>query len=255
MNGPELAAAGRQACLAAGFALGGAYLLKRQGIDLLRETATSLLRGSLQIAAMGLALGFLLRGGAFTSVPVMAGMALMAARIAAQRLKALPSRHSIAMISIAAGAFPGIGLALACGMISFRPAELLPVGSMILAAAMNAVSQSLNHFVPDLVRRKASIETRLSLGATAAQATADLASAAVRAGVLQQLNALASLGIVWIPGLMAGQILTGRPPLLSACLQFSAISLIAGATALSAFCAVTLARRRLFDVKEERFRN
>ena len=90
---------------------------------------------------------------------------------------------------------------------------------------------------------------------TAAQATADLASAAVRAGVLQQLNALASLGIVWIPGLMAGQILTGRPPLLSACLQFSAISLIAGATALSAFCAVTLARRRLFDVKEERFRN
>ena len=54
---------------------------------------------------------------------------------------------------------------------------------------------------------------------------------------------------------MAGQILSGRPPLLSACIQFSAISLIAGATALSALCAVTLARRRMFDEQEERFRS
>lgn len=204
---------------------------------------------------MGLALGFLLQGGWATSLPVLVGMTLMAAHIASQRLRELPTRRAIALVSIAAGAFPGIALALAGGMISSRPTELLPVGSMILAASMNAVSQCLNHFVPELGRRKAAIETRLSLGATAAQATADLARSAVRAGVLQQLNALASLGIVWIPGLMAGQILSGRPPLLSACLQFSAIALIAGATALSALCAVALARRRLFDAQEERFRD
>jgi len=255
MSTSELADAARQALVAAGFALGAAFLLKRMGVDLLRETATSLLRGSVQIVAMGLALGFLLQGGAWVSLPVMAGMTLMAAHIAAQRLKDLPSRRTIALVSIAGGAFPGIGIGLGCGLISSRPAELLPVGSMILAAAMNAVSQGLNHFVPDLGRRKALIETHLSLGASVEQATADLACSAVRAGVLQQLNALASLGIVWIPGLMAGQILSGRPPLLSACLQFSAIALIAGATALSALCAVTLARRRLFDPHEERFRN
>ena len=66
------------------------------------------------------------------------------------------------------------------------------------------------------------------------------AHVALRTGMMPILNAMATTGIVALPGMMTGQILAGADPVGAAKYQVLIMFLIAGATALGSF----LRRRR-----------
>jgi putative ABC transport system permease protein len=75
---------------------------------------------------------------------------------------------------------------------------------------------------------------------------------AMRTGMMPILNAMATTGIVALPGMMTGQILAGADPVAAAKYQALILMLIASATALGAFFAglgavylLTDARHRL----------
>lgn len=206
------------------------------------------MRGCGQIVAMGFALGYLLRGAPWVVALAFFAMALAAAAVAAGRLQGLPGRHLVCAGSVAAGSAACILGAAATGILETETSTLLPVGSMILATCMNAVAQSLERFLSDLRSHVREIEAALMLGASPKVAVARFGAQAVKSGILQQVNALSSLGIVWIPGLMAGMVLSGRSPVEAALLQFSVIALLVFATAVSSVCAVALARAELFSV-------
>jgi putative ABC transport system permease protein len=55
------------------------------------------------------------------------------------------------------------------------------------------------------------------------------------------------VGIVFIPGMMTGQIVAGADPLQAVRYQIVVMLMITASTALTAFLAVLLARRRCFN--------
>jgi putative ABC transport system permease protein len=59
----------------------------------------------------------------------------------------------------------------------------------------------------------------------------------MRTGMIPILNAMATTGIVALPGMMTGQILAGVDPVEAAKYQVLIMFLIAGATALGVVCA------------------
>ena len=74
---------------------------------------------------------------------------------------------------------------------------------------MNGVSLALNSVLISFVESTREIELLLSFGANSYEATARIFREAVRAGAMPQLNGMAIIGLISIPGMMTGQILGG----------------------------------------------
>ncbi|MCP5367549.1 MAG: iron export ABC transporter permease subunit FetB [Hyphomicrobiales bacterium] len=123
----------------------------------------------------------------------------------------------------------------------------LPLLGMILGNAMNGVSIGLDRLVSLAVRDRAAIEARLTLGHTFADAIRPVAREAFRGGLTHSINAMSAAGIVFLPGMMTGQILAGADPLEAVKYQILIMFLIAGATGIGVLLALSLGTLRLTD--------
>ncbi|MCB2101926.1 MAG: iron export ABC transporter permease subunit FetB [Rhodobacterales bacterium] len=127
------------------------------------------------------------------------------------------------------------------------PRFALPLLGMILGNAMTGVSIGLDRLLTGVVRERAAIEARLALGHTRAQALSGPLREAFRAGLIPVINSMSAAGIVFLPGMMTGQILSGTPPVEAVKYQILVMFLIAGATGLGVLVALLGGARRLSD--------
>ena len=134
----------------------------------------------------------------------------------------------------------------------YQPQYLIPLLGMLLGNTMTGIAVSLDSLTRQTIDKRHQIEARLALGHTAAEAIGDIRRDALRAGLIPIVNAMATAGIVSLPGMMTGQILAGSPPMEAAKYQLMILCLIATGTGLGSISAVMLASRRLFD-RRERF--
>ena len=127
----------------------------------------------------------------------------------------------------------------------YEPRYLIPLMGMVLGNALNGLSLCLDRVMADPDRRRDEVETALSLGATAWEASRPIVAEAVRTGMIPILNSMTVAGIVSLPGMMTGQILAGAPPLEAVRYQIVVMFMIAAAASLGALIAALLAFRRL----------
>ncbi len=122
---------------------------------------------------------------------------------------------------------------------------------MLIANSMNSNSLALERFRSEVTGNVGQIEAALSLGASADNTVNPYVQNAVRASLIPALDNLKSLGIVWIPGLMAGMLLSGSPPIYAAIYQFVVIAMIFSASAITCLVSTTLVRKRAFSTHEQ----
>jgi putative ABC transport system permease protein len=223
-----------------------AWLATKRGVRLQKEIPLALLRGLVQILLVGAVLALLLRGPWWTSLPLLAAMILTAASIVRRRARAIPETYTLALTCLAAGAGTVIALMTLLGIIAPEVKMLVPVGSMVIAQNMNIQSLFLNRFLGELRSHTGEIESALALGASPDAAVAPYLRAAFHASLIPAMDNLRSLGIVWIPGIMAGMVLSGSSPVYAALYQFIVLGMIFTAGGLSCLTATYLAPRRVF---------
>lgn len=129
----------------------------------------------------------------------------------------------------------------------YDPRYALSLLGMILGNAMNGVSLGLQTLTSSLTTERAAVEAQLCLGATRWQALLPVIRKALRTGLIPILNAMSATGLVFLPGLMTGQILAGVEPVQAVKYQILMMFLIAGGTALGTTAAVLGAFFRLTD--------
>ena len=223
-------------------------LARRRAPGLLKEVPLAELRGILQIVVVGAILAALLHGPAWTSIFVLAGMIVAAASIVRKRAKKIPGAFALALIAISAGAGTVLIVMTLTGVIPLKILTLIPVGSMVIANTMNTQSIFLDRFRGEVVAHVGEIESALALGANPDAAVDRYLQAAFRASLIPAIDNIRSLGIVWIPGIMAGMVLSGASPLYAALYQFVVLTTIFSSSALACFVASLLVTRRVFSV-------
>ena len=102
---------------------------------------------------------------------------------------------------------------------------------------MTGVSLVLSTFIETAHRERPAIEARLASGKTRFEALDTVLQRALKTGMMPILNAMATTGIVSLPGMMTGQILAGADPVEAAKYQMMIMFVIAGATALGVVIA------------------
>jgi putative ABC transport system permease protein len=128
----------------------------------------------------------------------------------------------------------------------FDPRYLIPLAGMIIGNAMNGASLAAERLACEMHDRREEIETALCLGATARQASDSALRTAYGASLIPTMNTMAATGIVALPGMMTGQILSGTAPVVAVRYQIAIICAITGAVAITSFLILLQGYRTYF---------
>ncbi len=126
----------------------------------------------------------------------------------------------------------------------------IPLLGMILGNTMTGIALGMETLTKTAWTQRAVIENRLALGQSASEAVADLKRESVRVAMTQIVNALAVCGVVSLPGMMTGQILSGSDPQAAVRYQMMIMYLIAAGSGFGTLLTVRLAAGRLLDGRE-----
>lgn len=129
----------------------------------------------------------------------------------------------------------------------YQPQYAIPLMGMVLGNSLNGTSLGLNSFTETLVAQREQVEAALALGATRWEAARLPLQQAVRTGMIPIINGMMVVGIVSLPGMMTGQLLSGASPMGAVKYQIVIMFLIASATALCTVTVVLLSFLRLFN--------
>jgi len=164
---------------------------------------------------------------------VLAIMLVAASAISVRTLNERSRAHYLrAFVAIAAGGLPILALVTA-GVLGvepwFAPRYVVPLAGMIFAGGMNAVSLAAERYEAE--------RTRGESGETARRR-------AYRAALIPVVNSLFAVGLVALPGMMTGQVLSGVSPLIAAKYQIVVMTMLLGTAGIAAGTYLVLEGRR-----------
>jgi len=107
----------------------------------------------------------------------------------------------------------------------YLPSYFIPLAGMIFANAMNSVSLAADRLEAEIDRNIEYEQAR---------------NIAFRASLIPITNSLFAVGLVAIPGMMTGQILSGISPLIAARYQIMVMCMVFSAAGISSACFLTL---------------
>jgi len=129
----------------------------------------------------------------------------------------------------------------------YEPQYSIPLLGMMLGNTMNGIALSMDRLLHSCWQQRDMIEARLLMGHSRDDAIGSIRKESMRTGMMPMINAMAAAGIVSLPGLMTGQILSGTAPLEAVKYQILIMFMITAGAGFGTLVAVQLTSRRLFD--------
>jgi putative ABC transport system permease protein len=129
--------------------------------------------------------------------------------------------------------------------------NFLPLLGMLLGNSLNGVLIASENYKLSLSEKREEVLTLLALGASVKEANQTLFYRALKSGITPQINSMMAMGIVSIPGMMAGQLIAKADVYLSAMTQIKMMILILSGTILSVYIILYYQRAKNFTIKGE----
>ncbi len=197
------------------------------------EILIASLRMIIQLLAIGYVLIYLFKNDSlYLGVAIIAMMVAVSSLIALRNIeiKSLQT-YLILFTSIAVGGTVNLLLVITCVLDMtplYEPKYVIPIAGMIYANAMNAVSLAAERFTTELQSNKSYESSR---------------AIALKASLIPQINAFLAVGLVSLPGMMTGQILSGVDPLIAVRYQIVVMAMILGSSGMSVVIYLYLKKR------------
>jgi len=193
----------------------------------------ALFRMLMQLILIGYVLTYIFTSDSSYLVILILSVMLLAASVIALRplQKKNKNLYLYAFISIFTGGILTL-IMVVFGVLNlnpwYEPRFLIPLAGMIFANSMNAVSISAERFETETERRSDYIEARAT---------------SYKAALIPIINSLFAVGLVSLPGMMTGQILSGVDPLIAVRYQTMVMLMILGSAGISVAIYLVLMNR------------
>ena len=129
----------------------------------------------------------------------------------------------------------------------YDPQYLIPLAGIVLGNVMNGAAIAGERLMQMVQSHRAEIETHLCLGATPEEAIALYRRTAIRTGLIPTLNAMMVVGVVTLPGIITGQLLSGVNPLDAASYQMLIMFMLAFSTLVTTVLVVQGLAKQCFN--------
>ncbi len=241
------------ACLLSSLAL-ATYLLN---VGNTQQLLIAALRNFIQLIFIGYILQFIFNSRSFAQVFLIASIMLLIAgwEINARQKYQLTNNAGlkIATLSLFVSSFLVTWFALQIIIQPepwYSPQYAIPLLGMLLGNTMNGIALGMDNLNQNIYQQRFIIEQRLMLGETSQQAISDIKSNGIRTAMIPIINSMAVAGLVSMPGMMTGQVLSGTEPLVAVKYQILIFYLISTGAGFGIMIAVWQISKRLFDDRD-----
>lgn len=159
---------------------------------------------------------------------------------------------------IALAMFIGIGVSLMFFILVvlhldpwYEPRIFIPIGGMIIGKTMTGISLGVNSLLNGMKEQKDKVEGALMLGAKPKEASKAIINQAFDSAMLPTINAMVGMGIVFLPGMMTGQIIAGASPLTAVKYQVAVMLSVAGTVSITVVIFLHLAYKTFFNERKQ----
>lgn len=209
-----------------------------QRLGLERDLLVGTVRAAVQLVAVGYVLQWVFGSESLLAMgAILTVMMAVAAHSAAKKGALIPGVRLAAFVAIGLAEVVTVGLMLALRIIPPTAQYVIPISGMVIGNAMVNAGLLLNRLEAEMAARRGEVEVWLSLGATPRQAAWTVLQSAVKASMIPSVDALKTVGLVQLPGMMTGQILAGASPIEAVKYQILIMYSLAAAAAV---CSIAL---------------
>ncbi|MBS2969135.1 iron export ABC transporter permease subunit FetB [Metabacillus sp. KIGAM252] len=133
----------------------------------------------------------------------------------------------------------------------YEPRYFIPIAGMIIGNSMTGITLGVKNMTEGMRKQKNYVEGALMLGAKPEDASKSIVNSAFDSAILPTLNNMLGMGIVFLPGMMTGQILAGASPLVAIEYQIVVLLSITGSTALCVILFIHLGTKLFFNKRAQ----
>lgn len=222
------------------------------GLKISRNLLQTVIHMSLQLILIGYYLEVLFR---LNNVWLNIGWLMVMMLIA--NITTLKRAH-LSLSRMLAGQFVAIGISFLTVLFYFLlvalrlspwydAAYLVTIGGMLLGGIMRGNVVALERFYSALQQRNREFMAMQLLGATPREACRPFFVESMQAALMPHLANMATVGIVSLPGMMTGQMISGGSPLTAIRYQVAIMVTMFVAMELSSFLSIKFSIRKAFD--------
>jgi putative ABC transport system permease protein len=201
----------------------------------IRSALTSIVRMLIQLILIGYALNFIFDSSSSIIILLILCMMLIAASWISMSSIEIPSRqlYLYSLIAISVGGVFTLFITTQ-GVLGldpwYSPQVIIPIAGMIFSNSMNSISLAAERFFSEYKHNPDYTSCR---------------NIAYHAALIPTINALLAVGLVSLPGMMTGQILSGVSPLIAARYQIMVMLMVFGSSGISAALFLLLIKKQL----------
>lgn len=224
---------------------------KKLGIG--KEFSYAIVKGGGQLVLIALFLTFLFQTELwiFLIWILLMTMVLVGGYTSAKRATNMPQAFQITTPAILAGATLALLVLAISRAMPLQPQYIIPLAGMAFGNSMSICSISLDRLVREIKLNRTGIESMLSLGIPSKHAINEFNRLSIRAALIPTIDRLKTLGVIFIPGAMAGLLIAGTDPLVAAEYQIIVYLMIVGGGIITAMSVAFLSRKKIFTEFEQ----
>ena len=240
------------ALLALGLVAVAVVLSLYERLGLQGDIMIAVVRSFVQLSAIGFVIEFIfgLENIGYVAL-LLLGMVGFGAWTSSRRAKVIPRAFVLAAAAIGLAAAATIGLLLLLQIVPPTARYLIPLGGMVVGNSMNTASLVLTRIQEDVSEQRLRVEAALALGATSRQAVSPLLKTSLRSAMIPLIDSTKTVGIVFLPGAMAGMIIGGASPLEAVRLQIVVMYMLLGSVSIAAIVVGLLSYRSFFTPRHQ----
>lgn len=217
-----------------------------QSLGVEKRVFIASIRALVQLLALGFILLYLLKTDNFWLIFLALFIMLLFATYSASEKE--KKRDYIApLLSVGASSIIVFIFLLVFQIIKTTPNELIPIFGMLVGNSLQTYLLSVERLKSDAQKSKEIIEAKCALGADLRSALHENIKSAIKASLIPIINSLKTVGIIFIPGITTGMLLSGAEPMKAISYQLVIMYMLLSVTLLSAIFSTSLNYKKVMD--------
>lgn len=233
------------------------FIVRARGITREKEILISTIRMTLQLILTGYILVYVFSNASpLYTIIILAIMEIFAIYTIIKEMKikiSKPLKKAIAVSMLFGTSSTIVYFLFVVINISpwYDPRYFIPIAGMLIGNSMTGISLGLTTLVEEMYSQRNLVESALMLGATPKMASKQIVNNAFDSAILPTINSMLGVGIVFLPGMMTGQILSGISPLIAIQYQIAIMLGILGSVSLTIILFVNLGYKTFFNKNQQ----
>lgn len=226
-------------------------VMKYLNIDKTKSIIISTLRMSIQLTISGLILKYIFNSDniIYTSLYLMV-MIIFSIYLALSKNKDINIRFKIIIalsLTISSMIIVSFLLVVVLNTKLFNPQYIIPISGMVLGNALTAVTLAVKSFRNSIKENKSRIEALINVAAEPVDILMPFVRDSLETALIPTINYMLGMGIVSLPGMMTGQIISGTIPTTAIVYQIAIMVAICAVVCLSSFFSLYFGQKTMYN--------